>query len=239
MEDTMVKKNQKNILIVIPARGGSKGVKNKNIKKLRGKPLIQYTFETIKNSKHNLDYAISTDSDNIIDVCKKFGANVYFKRPKSLAEDSTLTLPVVKHAIKKMEKIKNKSYEIIVLLQPTSPIRDVKKLDRAIKYLIEEQSTSVCSVANVNGNHPFRMKRIVGGKCVNFIDQGFEDMRPRQVLPDVYIRSGSIYAILKEEMYKTNLLVTDDCIPIILDGNEAINIDNSIDFATAELLIDE
>jgi len=233
----MIKEDKKNILIVIPARGGSKGVKNKNIKKLKGKPLIQYTFETINNSKHNLDYAISSDSDNIIDVCQNFGAKVYFKRPESLATDSSLTLPVVKHAIAEMEKIKNKSYDIIVLLQPTSPIRDVKKMDQAIQYLIEGQSTSVCSVANVNGNHPFRMKRIIDGKCVNFIDQGFEDMRPRQELPDVYIRSGSIYAILKEELYKTDLLVTDDCIPIILDGNEAINIDSPIDFATAELLI--
>ena len=228
-----------NILCVVPARGGSKSIPRKNIKELNGIPLIAYTLrEAIKVSRIN-DLVVSTEDQQIAQVAKKYGANVPFLRPKELATDSAETFPVVKHCLNFMERKNNKTYDAILLLQPTCPLRKSQHIEKAIDLLKDESFDTVLSVMDVNGRHPFRMKRIEGSHLVNFIDQGFEDMRPRQILPKVYIRSGAIYLSRRHVILEQGQLVGNAVIPLMMNESESINIDSHVDFYTAEKLIME
>jgi len=224
-------------LAVIPARAGSKGVPNKNIALLGGKPLISHTILTALESIFITDVVVSTDSEEIADVARELGLEIYFMRPAHLAQDTSLTAPVVAHAKKEMEAIKSYRYQAIILLQPTSPFRTKVMIDEAITKLRNKECSSVVSVTDVDGYHPFRMKRVDNGFLSNFIDQGFEDMRPRQVLPKVYIRDGAIYGINSDEFDRLGQLVTDRCKPIISSGESSINIDSLLDFQLAEYVL--
>lgn len=226
-----------NVLAIIPARSGSKGIKDKNIKMLGNDHLINYTIKAALNSKLISDVVVSTDSKKIQEIALKSGAQVPFIRPKSLAEDSTPSYPVVIHATELMQKKLRKSYEIIVMLQPTTPFRTAIHIDEALNKLIDSQYTSVVSVVKVGGYHPLRMKRIVNDSLINYVDNGYEDMRPRQELPSVYIRNGGIYGGFTQEIIKYKSLVTQECLAYEMGERESINIDSILDFVSAEYFI--
>ena len=227
------------VIAIIPARAGSKGVLNKNIKSLNGKPLISYTIEEAKKSKFIDKLIVSTDSKEIADISLSQGASVPFIRPSELSTDSSLTFDVIKHTMNFL-KDKDEHYDIIVLLQPTTPFRKVESIDKAILTLKKSNKyTSVVSVIDVEGNHPLRMKKIEGDYLINYIEQGFENMNPRNELPKVYIRSGAIYAILTKNFYEEQSLVSNLCSPIILDKIETINIDSPLDFEFCEFILNK
>lgn len=229
----------KKVIAIIPAREGSKGVKNKNIKILKDKPLISYTIEEAKKSKLIDKLIVSTDSIEIAELSKKSGAEVPFIRPKDLSTDSSLTYDVVKHCLD-FYKAKGEHYDIILLLQPTTPFRTVDTIDKSLTILKNDTTyTSVVSVVDVEGNHPLRMKKIKDNLLINYIDQGFENMNPRKELPKVFIRSGSIYAILTKNFYQEQSIVSKRCAPLILDKIETINIDTLLDFKLCELILNE
>jgi len=222
------------ILAVIPARGGSKSIPRKNIALLAGKPLIAYTIEAANASGRLDDIVVSTDDPEIADIAKRFHGNVPFTRPSELATDDALTIGVVQHAIEFMEAERGSPYDHVVLLQPTSPLRKASDIDDAVEKLIMTNCDSVVSVVDVDGYHPFRMKRLVDDRLINFIDQGFEDMRPRQILPKVYIRNGSIYASTRKVVMEDATLVGNDCRGIVMTSERSINIDSPNDFQLAE-----
>ena len=226
-----LKKNKKEIFCIIPARGGSKGIKNKNILKIKNKELINYTINTALKLKKYCDIIISTDSKKILSKCKK-NSHLIFNgfRPKKLSNSRALTKDVVNFELKKTEKIFNKKYKYILLLQPTCPIRDYKKILKAIKLIKKNNIDTVLSIADVKANHPFRMKKMKNGFLKNFMDFEKENMKPRQFLPKVYIRSGSFYLITKESFNKCKSLVGKKCAGIELFDNETINIDTEDDF---------
>ena len=130
-------KNPK-ILAIIPARGGSKTIKNKNIISLCGKPLIAYTIVEALKSKNLSNVIVSSDNEEIISVSTKYGAEVPFRRPKKLSSDNSLSIDVIKHSVNKMEKIHNITYDIVVMLQPTTPMRTSKHIDDALKKIIAD-----------------------------------------------------------------------------------------------------
>ena len=141
----------KKVIAIIPARAGSKGVLNKNIKSLNGKPLISYTIEEAKKSKFIDKLIVSTDSKEIADISLSQGASVPFIRPSELSTDSSLTFDVIKHTMNFL-KDKDEHYDIIVLLQPTTPFRKVESIDKAILTLKKSNKyTSVVSVIEVEG----------------------------------------------------------------------------------------
>ena len=228
---------EKKILGVIPARGGSKGVKNKNITLLNGKPLIAYTIDAAKKSKLLTHAVVSTDNTVIASVAKKYGGDVPFMRPSNLATDSAPSAPVVAHALQFMEEHHGLTYDAIMLLQPTTPLRLASDIDRAIELWLNSDSDSLVSVVNVGAEHPLRMKRIVGERLVNYIDQGMEDMRPRQELPAVYIRNGAIYLTSRELFVATKSLVGEDVVPYIMPEERSVNIDASKDLFYADYLL--
>jgi CMP-N-acetylneuraminic acid synthetase len=171
----------KSFLGIIPARGGSKSIKNKNLYLIREKPLIFYTIKSAVNSKYLSDTVLSTDSKKIANYVKKFSKiKIPFFRPKKLAGDKILTLPVLKYTLLKYEKLIKRKFDFVVLLQPTSPLRTSKDIDNSIKLLIKKKTDSLISVTSVGANHPLRMKKILSNnRLTNFVNQKtFDNMKP-------------------------------------------------------------
>lgn len=227
-----------NILAVIPARGGSKSIPEKNITPLGGRPLIQYTIDAALGSKQIAKCVVSTDSEKIAEVSKKMGAEVPFLRPKELATDTALSVFVIEHALLEMEKRDRCHYNIVVMLQPTSPLRTSSDIDAALDLMISTESESVVSVVSVGAHHPLRMKRIVDdNRLINYIDQGHEDIRPRQQLPTVYIRNGALYINRRDVLLEKKTLVGEDCRAYVMPGGRSVNIDGASDLFLAEHLL--
>lgn len=227
------------ILSVILARGGSKGIPKKNLSLLGGKPLILHMLEkTLEVSKlYDMKVVLSSDSDEIINISKEAGAWVPFKRPKYLAEDQVESLPVVQHAVKMVEDILNHEFEIIVYVQPNSPFCRVEDFKNCIDNLQNREDLESCIPITEVSTHPFKMKKICeNGLLTNFVDQGFEDMRPRQLLPKVFRRAGSIYVSRRDVVMNKNTLVGKSCLGIEVPSITAIDIDNYLDLELARVI---
>ena len=225
--------NNKKILAIIPARGGSKGIPKKNIIDMNGKPLINYTIEAAIASEWLTDCIVSTDSKDISDIALNAGVDVPFLRPSNLSNDTALSFPVIQHALEYMERDDN-MYDAVVMLQPTTPLRITEDIDNALNLLFDTDADSVISVVDVDAHHPLRMKRIVDGKLINYIDQGYEDMRPRQKLPQVYIRNGAIYATTRQSLLESSSLSGSNCRAYVMPYERSINIDTIHDLELAK-----
>ena len=227
------------VLAVIPARGGSKGVPRKNIALINQRPLISYTIEASLGVDRITDVIVSTDDEEIAQVSENLGAQVPFIRPKELASDTAESAPVIIHALEYMEAKQNLNYEVVMMLQPTAPLRTANHINQALDLYSSQTCDSVVSIISVGGYHPFRMKRLVGNKLVNYIEQGFWDMRPRQVLPETYIRNGAIYLINRDALLEYKMLIGQNCLGLKMGDEESVNIDTRLDFIMAELLLKE
>lgn len=227
-----------NVLGIIPARGGSKGIPRKNLVDVAGKPLIAWSIESGLQSSRLSTLIVSTEDEEIARVSVEYGAKVPFMRPAELSTDGAHSLPVVQHAIDAMEALDGCTYDIIVLLQPTTPARTVADIDHGVDLLIESGADSVISVVDVGANHPLRMMQILDdGHLVNYVDQGFTDMRPRQELPPVYIRSGDLYIVRRHVVMEMNALVAQDCRAVVIPEDRAVNIDIRADLERARELL--
>jgi len=227
------------IIAIVPARGGSKSVPRKNIRCIAGKPLLAYTVEAALSVSAISDLVVSTDDEEIATVARSLGAQVPFIRPPELATDDAQSAPVLRHCLFEMEARNSVHYDAIMLLQPTTPLRQACHIQTAIDMLKANECDSVVSVVSVVGNHPFRMKRLVGDRLINFIDQGFEDMRPRQNLPPVFIRNGAVYLSRRHVVADHEQVVGPVCLGFEMDEMESVNIDNQIDFRIAQFLLEE
>jgi CMP-N-acetylneuraminic acid synthetase len=229
----------KKILTVIPARGGSKGIPRKNIVKIGGRPLIDYTIKPALQVNRINHVIVSTEDEEIASISRGLGVEVPFMRPNHLAVDQAQSAPVVIDALYRMEEINNIKYDAVLMLQPTSPLRTSKHIEKALDLFFSQECDSVVSVVSVGGTHPFRMKRLVDDRLVNYIDQGFWDMRPRQELPPVYIRNGSIYLIERDVLINKGQMIGEKCLGMVMGDKESINIDTPLDLKLAELLLEE
>lgn len=227
------------ILGVIPARGGSKAIPNKNIFPILGKPLLNYTIEAALESRLLTHCVVSTDSEDIAEIASRAGALVPFLRPPELSTDTALSLPVILHSLAFMERTKGISYDAVVMLQPTTPLRLSSDIDMALEKLFETDADSVISVVEVGAAHPLRMKRLIGDQLINYIDQGFEDMRPRQSLPPVYIRNGAIYATRCRTLLEQQTFSGTDCRAYEMPAERSINIDTPADLIIAEYYLSD
>ncbi len=224
------------VLGVIPARGGSKGIKNKNIKHLNGKPLINYSIDAAKNADSLDDFIVSTDSDEIAAISKIAGASVPFKRPSELATDTALAMDTIKHAVLKYEEITNINVDIVVMLQPTSPLRTPEHINQAISNFKRSDCDSCMSVVNTETSHPLKMKRIVGNELVDFIETGLENP-PRQSLPNIHIVNGALYIVKKDILIKNRSFKGQKCLPFEMRKLDSVNIDDELDFLLAEQIL--
>lgn len=229
-----------NTIGVILARGGSKGIPNKNIKPIKGKPLIAYTIEAGLKSKVFDELVVSTDSKKIVTIAKEFGALVPFIRPDELAGDSVWSRDALKHAVLESEKIFNKKYNYVIELPCIAPLRNEVHIKEAYEKLTENKSDSVTSVVQMGDKHPVRMKRIVNGLLQDFTTEFPEgEGSRRQDLEPCYIRNGAIYAMTRDCIVNKFSRHGDSCRPYIMDDESSVNIDAIIDFKLAEILINE
>jgi CMP-N,N'-diacetyllegionaminic acid synthase len=224
------------ILGLIPARGGSKGIPLKNIKTLGGRPLIAYTAESASHSKYINRTIVSTDSKKIIEKCNFLSLDVPFIRPKNISLDETPTLSVIKHAINELENI-GESYDIICLLQPTSPFRSKNLIDIAIEKFLKEKTDSLLSVRIVP--HQYNPHWVFEKNEDGYLKIASGDKKiisRRQDLPDTYFRDGAIYLLSKKTLLKDTLF-GGKISYIINDFKYHINLDNYEDWAAAEKMV--
>jgi CMP-N-acetylneuraminic acid synthetase len=224
------------ILGVIPARGGSKAVPRKNIRQLAGKPLIAYTIETSLQSGMLTDVVVSTDDEEIQEISIRYGAQAPFLRPAELSTDTALALPTMQHAVQEMEQRKQKKYDYVVMLQPTSPLRSVEDIDESLNKLIASGADGLISIVHVDNNHPMKMKRLVGDRLVDYETPPIENP-PRQILPPVYIMNGVIFATSRDVMMLKNTFQGEHCIGYLMGAERSVDIDTEIDFMVVEQLL--
>lgn len=228
--------SEKKVLGIITARGGSKGIPRKNIKELGGKPLIAYTIQAVKESKLMTHCIVSTDDEEIAEVCREWGAEVPFMRPAELALDTTKHLPVLQHAVKFMEQKLGMQFDYIVNLQPTSPFRIAEDIDGTIQTLIDTNADSALSMVEVDENHPIKMKKIIDGKILPFSIPEPEGMR-RQDFPPAYKRSGAVYVLQRKNLMEKNIQYGENLVAYIVPKERSIDIDDELDWIKAEYMI--
>lgn len=217
------------VLGVIPARGSSKRFPNKNIRMLAGKPLVAWTIEAAQKAKRLTDYLVTSDALLITDVAKNYGAPVPFIRPPELATDTVRNIEVVAHALKYMETEKQIVYDIIVLLQPTSPIRNAAHIDQAVDMLWPSDLDSVVSVKG-----PFKKRDPILKAIRNGV---LEDYCPVQDPADTepfYIYNAALYAVKRDYFIKHNKLISQRQVPLIMDPIYSVDVDTEADFLMAE-----
>lgn len=225
-----------NILTIIPARGGSKGVPRKNIKALGGKPLIAYTIETAKQSKYVGRLIVSTDDQEIADISESFGADVPFLRPAEFATDKAKAIGVVKHALLEMEKLDGREYPTVVYLEPPAPFKIAEDIDQSIELFFIHDPGSVVSVFKANQFHPILMKQIIDGQLKPIWKEEPEGV-PRQLYqPTCYMRNGAVYVIKKENILR-GIFYGDPVIPYVMPEERSICIDGMLDWYAAEAII--
>ena len=222
-------KNKK-VLAFIPARGGSKGIKDKNIVDLYGQPLIAYSINVAKNSKYIDEIIVSTDSEKIADVAKRYGATVPFVRPDEIARDTSTTLEAVLHAIEYLE-MKNEKYDALVLLQPTQPLRTEDDVDGAIEKYFENGEEALVSVSEVNDN-PILIRTIAeDGKLTTLLNMN--STCRRQDMPVYYRVNGCIY-VNKISEINENTSFNDNKLGYIMKKEHSVDIDDMKDVYVAE-----
>ena len=221
------------ILALIPARGGSKGLPNKNIREFGGLPLIAHTINTAIDCHFFHKVVVSTDSDKIASISKKHGAEIPFIRPEEISKDDSTTLSVVKHAISFFLE-KKEIFDAIIVLQPTTPFREVEVLKIALDKFLDNTSDSVVSICK-SGENPYWSKKIVDGNLVPVIDDNLNYNR-RQDLPPTFRINGSIY-IVGNDVLKRDTLLGERVETVTMNAYYSIDIDTYLDFVIAEKLL--
>lgn len=213
-----------NILVVIPARGGSKGIPRKNVRLMSSKPLISYSILNAINSKFNLDVVVSTDDDEIERISKAYGANVVI-RPEELATDNVTLDPVIYHAVKVMEQEKGAGYDIVITMQPTSPLLKGATLDSAIEYFINNDFDTVLSGIN----KPHLSWTETKGKII----PAYKKRLNRQYLPKNLLETGAFF-ISKREYVEEDSRFGPNVSVFEVPEKESIDIDTPQDWWIAE-----
>lgn len=223
------------ILAIVPARSGSKGLKDKNIKNLNGKPMINYTIDAALESGIFSNIIVSTDSEKYAKIVEEAGAEVPFIRPKKLSDDESTTTEVILHAITEMEKRKDERYDYFMLLQPTSPLRTAENIEEAYNLLKEKNANAVVSVCETDHNPLWSNTLDESLSLDNFIDTR-KDKR-RQELPTYYRLNGAIYLAKVSYYKKYNDFYINKSYAYIMNKRESVDVDDIIDFKLAEVLM--
>jgi hypothetical protein len=229
--------NNKKILAIIPARGGSKGLPGKNIKPLCGKPLIGWTIEQAQSSKYIDEIFVSTDSNEIAAVAEDFGIKVPFLRPTELATDTSPSSAFVLHTIGYYRN-KGQEFDYILLLEPTSPLRDITDINIAIEQLLNHDTAkSIVGVSKVEATHPAFLVDISKEGLLKPYLKEMKTLR-RQELSDLYFFEGSLYLSDIEFYIKEQTFYHDLTLPYVVPKYKAYEIDDIVDFYIVEKILE-
>jgi CMP-N,N'-diacetyllegionaminic acid synthase len=230
--------NGRQVLAVIPARGGSKGIPLKNLKKINGIPLVEMASK-IASSIELIDrIVVSTDHNKIANSAIKGGASAPFMRPEKLSGDRISDLEVLTHALLEMEKKDNQIYDIILMLQPTSPMRTIKNIINVLDMLVSNDYDAVWTVSETDSkSHPLKQLKVKSNK-LSYYDESGKDIIARQQLDPVYHRNGIAYAIIRECLLENKSIMGENTGALICDGIN-ISIDTERDLFLAEYEINK
>lgn len=227
------------MLGVIPARGGSKSIPRKNLKSVAGKPLIAYALEAALKSKLLDRVIVSTEDQEIARVAKSYGAEVPFIRPEELTRDEVSIIPVVQHAMKRLEESEGWRADVIASIQPTSPLIEATDIDSAIDKLIKTGCDSVVSVCKIVHGHPYWAMRLEGDRLTPLNPEGYRYLQ-KQDLPSFYVLNGALYVRRREILENwsgRDFALGEDVRAIVMDEAKSMDIDTPLDLIVAENLI--
>lgn len=223
--------NNKSILAIIPARGGSKGVSRKNIKNLAGKPLIAWTIEEVKKSKYIDRLILSSEDKEIISVAGQYGCEVPFTRPLELAKDDTPGIDPVLHAIENLP-----GYDYVVLLQPTSPLRNAEDIDGAIEKSENNNGIAVVSVTESDKSPYWMYKLDDDDKMLSLMNTKEIPVR-RQEAPKVFVLNGAVYVSTTEKLIEERAFIQEKSIGYVMTDERSFDIDSELDFVVCEVML--
>ena len=220
------------IFAITPARGNSKGIKNKNLKKINNRSLLQICFDVAKKIKSINEIVLSSDSDKIIKKALSIGYKVYFKRPNHLSGHKVGDMPVIKHALTHIENKIKKKIDYMVMLQLTSPLRKAHHIKRCIKKIIDNKLDAVWSISKVDKKyHPDKQMILIKDR-IKFFSKNGKNIVARQQLNHTYIRNGAVYVFSRKAILNENILPKKSGYIII--NEEMISIDSKKDLKKVE-----
>jgi CMP-N,N'-diacetyllegionaminic acid synthase len=230
----IVSKKTQEILAVIPARGGSKGIPRKNLAKIAGYTLVEHAIHVSLKCPLVYKTILSTDDPEIAKIGKNAGASVPFLRPHRLAGDKVRTVDVIIHLLKHLDD----KPQIVLILQPTAPLRTPKQISQALQILIKHnKADAIASVVPLNEPHPMKTKVIQGGWLRPFVKKA-DSSTPRQLLPSAYKLNGAIYAIRVKAFLKEKTILPSKTLPFIMPAETCINIDTFLDLLILRSMIE-
>lgn len=222
-------------LAIIPARSGSKGLKDKNIKILNGKPLLAYTIEVAIKSNVFDEIIVSTDSEKYAQIARQYGANVPFLRSEDLSNDTASSWDVVKDIIQRYKDL-GKEFDTVALLQPTSPLRTSEDIIEGYKIYDERSANLVVGVCEVDHSPLWTNILPKDNSMENFINPSLVG-QPRQNLEKYYRINGAIYIINTNHLMRESNIYKDKSYALIMDKKKSIDIDDEYDFIFAETIL--
>jgi CMP-N-acetylneuraminic acid synthetase len=229
--------HKKNVLAIIPARGGSKGIPGKNTRLFAGKPLIAHSIETALNCPLINRTVVSTDDAHIAEVAKAHGAQV-INRPDELAGDTALVIGAIRHAVLEVEG-EGETVDIVILLEPTSPFRRAEDVEKCIQVLLEDRADSVATFTESHVS-PNRLWRVSGDVVEPYI-AGAVPWLPRQKQPVAHELTGQVYGVSRKVLFENEdsiSLLLGRKYPVITPGETALDIDTELDFMMAEKIME-
>jgi CMP-N-acetylneuraminic acid synthetase len=232
---------RKEVLALIPARGGSKSIPRKNIRPFAGHPLIAYSIAAGLAAETVTRVIVSTDDEEIAAISRRYGAETPFLRPAEFSQDETPDLPVFQHALQWLEASEGYRPEIVVQLRPTSPFRRTRHIDQAVLRLVENPGADSVRTVCVPFQNPYKMWRIGSdGFMAPLVETGHPEPynMPRQALPEVYWQTGYVDATWADTLRIKNSMTGDRILPLIIGAEEWIDIDSPDDWRRAERLLE-
>lgn len=223
------------VLALVPARGGSKGLPGKNIRKLCGRPLIQWSIDAARSSDSVDFVAVSTDSPDIAAVASAAGASVPFLRPEELAGDAASSIDVVIHALDTLAQL-GEVFDVVVLLEPTSPLREASDIDCSLARMVEGHAAAIVSVCRAESSHPaFVFRQTPDGHLLPFLERPPTGLRRQEIEP-MFFLDGSIYASDVRVLRERRSFYHSDTIAYEVPKWKSFEIDDIEDFEIVEAL---
>ena len=227
----------KEILGIIPARAGSKGLPHKNMKLFCGKPLISWTIEAALTSKYIDKVIVSTDSLEIAKIANQYGELAPFIRPAFLSTDTALSIDVIRHVCEYSKEQYAKEFDYIALLEPTSPLRETSDIDNAIFKLNTKNVSSIVGISETESQNPAFLVKKDTEDFISWYDTSQSIGIRRQEIDPIFYLEGSIYVSERDKLFEENSFYHDETIGYIMSKDKSLEIDDEFDFIMAEALM--
>lgn len=233
----MAYKNNK-ILVIIPARGGSKRLPHKNIKLLNGKPMIAYSIAAALKSKYVDRVVVSTDDKKTARIAKRYKADVPFLRPAYLATDNATVVSVMKHAVNHYQKNENYNPDLVVLMHLTTPLVLADDIDKAIEKITQTKANSCISICEISERPEWMFKIKEGDKAVPFIRLSDEKHSSKQMLPQIFKVNGAVYVTRIDILMKKSKIIDENSlVATFMPRERSVDVDELMDFKLAGVLM--